>query len=550
MTTGAQAGNLTLGTEQFEASRSIWELPEPSGMHRGYMGQDAPPTAVIDVGSGSARAVVMQVHEGGGIEVLAQQRMNLELMSRIGADGTLEEDALALTLAALEDFIQVCLAHGVQSINAVGTAALRESQNASEIISEVGRKFGVTFRIISGEDEAAYCFIGGVHGLPVTNGILADLGGGSMEVVSFADRTLESGHTLPLGSLRISNSFRLNDRPSAEDAAMAVRHIRESLEEEGIPYLGASGTLVGSGGSIRLLSKLDRRRSAYPILKMHGYYISGEGLDCLTETLVNSTRAERAAMTGMNPERTHSIVGGALVARALMEHTGAGGILVSGQGLREGLARHPNPLPGGRPVTLPQRERIRDAGVADLVKRFALRFWRRGPRRANLALRLAKTAWMFRHRRMTSSVQCAAMLLDIGSAIDFYNRLGRTAAVVARSDLPGYSHRESAQVAGMLLVADRGRLPRQYRHTPVLTGGDKRLLGQAAAVLLAADELDRRLPPDCPPEAVSITRENGAVTVTTPVWTPLRASGLVERWGKEFDQPIHVESTNGQGGGE
>lgn len=158
---------------------------------------------------------------------------------------------------------------------------------------------------------------------------------------------------------------------------------------------------------------------------------------------------------------------------------------------------------------------------------------------------------MFRHRRMTSSVQCAAMLLDIGSAIDFYNRLGRTAAVVARSDLPGYSHRESAQVAGMLLVAERGRLPRQYRHTPVLTGGDKRLLGQAAAVLLAADELDRRLPPDCPPEAVSITRENGAVAVTTPVWTPLRASGLVERWGKEFDQLIHVESTNGrQGGGE
>ena len=168
-------------------------------MHRGYMGQDAPPTAVIDIGSGSARAVVMQVHEGGGIEVLAQQRMNLELMSRIGPDGTLERDALALTLAALEDFIQVCLAHGVQSINAVGTAALRESQNASEIIGEVGRKFGVTFRIISGEDEAAYCFIGGVHGLPVTNGMLADLGGGSMEVVSFADRTLESGPHIATG---------------------------------------------------------------------------------------------------------------------------------------------------------------------------------------------------------------------------------------------------------------------------------------------------------------------------------------------------------------
>ena len=547
MTTSAKDHQLTLGRELFNSGSWAWDLPEPGWPALTGMGTESPPTAVIDIGSGSARAVVMQVNRGGGIEILAQQQMHLELMTHVNDDGVLDPQSVALTLDAMEDFVQVCRAHGVQNINAVGTAALRESSNAAEITETAARKFGVSFRIISGQDEAAYCFVGAVHGLPVTQGLLADLGGGSMEVVGFADRSLEFMRTLPLGGLRISNRFGLNDRPAAEDLAAAARYVRECLASAQIPRLGSSDTLVGSGGSIRLLSKLDRRRMAYPILKMHGYYISGNGLADLTESLAQATRAERAAMTGMNQERTHYIVGGAIVAQVLLEHTGAGGILVSGQGLREGLARHPEPLPQDQPLTLPQRAVVRAAGLSDLVQRFALRFWQRGPRRADFARRLANAAWRGRHRRLTSSLQCAALLLEIGSAIDFYNRLGRTAAVVARSDLPGFSHRESAQVAGMLLVGERGRLPRRYRHTPVLTGGDKRRLGQAAAVLLVADELDRRLPTDCPADAVAISRKNGGVAVVTPIWTPLNAAGLEKRWEAEFKQPIHVR-TGSDGG--
>ena len=547
MTTSAKDHQLTLGRELFNSGSWAWDLPEPGWPALTGMETESPPTAVIDIGSGSARAVVMQVNRGGGIEILAQQQMHLELMTHVNDDGALDPQSVALTLDAMEDFVQVCRAHGVQNINAVGTAALRESSNAAEITETAARKFGVSFRIISGQDEAAYCFVGAVHGLPVTQGLLADLGGGSMEVVGFADRSLEFMRTLPLGGLRISNRFGLNDRPAAEDLAAAARYVRECLASAQIPRLGASDTLVGSGGSIRLLSKLDRRRMAYPILKMHGYYISGNGLADLTESLAQATRAERAAMTGMNQERTHSIVGGVIVAQVLLEHTGAGGILVSGQGLREGLARHPEPLPQDQPLTLPQRTVVRAAGLSDLVQRFALRFWQRGPRRADFARRLANAAWRGRHRRLTSSLQCAALLLEIGSAIDFYNRLGRTAAVVARSDLPGFSHRESAQVAGMLLVGERGRLPRRYRHTPVLTGGDKRRLGQAAAVLLVADELDRRLPTDCPADAVAISRKNGGVAVVTPIWTPLNPAGLEKRWEAEFKQPIHVR-TGSDGG--
>ena len=496
--------------------------------------------AVIDIGSGSARAVVMRVNDGGGIEVIAQQSMNLDLMSHLGSDGMLEQDSVAITLDAIEDFVMVCLGYGVSTINAVGTAALRESGNVAAITDAVARRFGVNLRIISGYEEAVYCFIGAVHGLPVDHGLMADIGGGSMELVQFDERSLSNVYSLPLGSLRVSNMFRLTDQPAPEDLNAAFNYVRNVLADAEVPALRPRGTLVGSGGSIRLLSKLDRRKIPYPILKMHGYHLGAGSLGQLTQELAEADRIERIGMPGMNRERAHSIVGGAVVAQGLMEHAAANGILVSGQGLREGLARHPEILPSDGKFSLPNRSRVRFAGLADLLSRFAPRFSQRGHRRASFARRIAASAWRGRHRRLTGSLQCAALLLDIGNAMDFYNRLNRAAAVVVRSDLPGFTHRESAQIAAVMLVAERGRVPRQFRQSQVLTGGDKRRLGQAAAALLVADELDRRLPPECPEESVSIARHAGQVCITTPAWSKVSEPSLCDRWEREFNEPLQI----------
>ena len=131
-------------------------------------------TAVIDIGSGSARAVVMQVNPGGGVEIVAQQRVNLNLMSHVDEEGVLDAAGVASTLNALEDFALIARGYGIRTIHAVGTAALRESGNAAAIVDAAASRFGVPLRLIDGGDEAAYCFIGAIHGLPVAGGILAD----------------------------------------------------------------------------------------------------------------------------------------------------------------------------------------------------------------------------------------------------------------------------------------------------------------------------------------------------------------------------------------
>ena len=139
-------------------------------------------TAVIDMGSGTARAVVMQPTPEG-VQILAQQRLNLNLMSHVDRQGALDAEGAASTLDAIEDFVHVCRGYGVATIHAVGTEALRAAHNSAEIAREAHRRYGVNLRIISGYEEAGYCFIGAVQGLPVSRGLLADLGGGSTEVV-------------------------------------------------------------------------------------------------------------------------------------------------------------------------------------------------------------------------------------------------------------------------------------------------------------------------------------------------------------------------------
>lgn len=497
-------------------------------------------TAVIDVGSGSARAVVMQINPGGGIEIVAQQRVNLNLMSHVDENGVLDDYGLSSTVDALEDFAMVARGFGVETIHAVGTAALRESGNASAIVEAAVKRFEIPLRIIRGGDEAIYCFLGAVHGLPVTDGLLADIGGGSTELVSFNNRTMESSVSLPLGSLRIANQFNLTDLPTTEHVHAAYDFVCTTLAEAGISRLTDRGVLIGSGGSVRLLSRLDRWREPYPIIKLHGYRIDAESLAAQARQLATVSRAERASMEGMNPDRAHSIVGGAIISHALTQYTNADGVLVSGQGLREGLARHPDLLDGQGSVEVPSLESVRVASLADLVSRFVPRFSQRGRRRATVATGIGGSIWPDDGGEMRQALECAAFLLDIGNAIDFYNRLNRTASIIVRTDLPGFTHRESTLVAAILLAGERDKLPTRFRRSRLLSHKDLKTVRQAAVALKLAEELDNRLPYGVDANTVRFERLHGILTVSTPAWSDAAGSGIPDKWRAAFGEEINI----------
>ena len=110
-----------------------------------------------------------------------------------------------------------------------------------------------------------------------------------------------------------------------------------------------------------------------------------------------------------------------------------------------------------------------------------------------------------------------------------------------RTDLPGFTHAESAQIAAILLAAEFDTLPRRFRQSRLLCAAELRLIQQAAAILVAADELDGRLPQGTGANAVTISRAKGTWRIASPGWSPVAAPGLAARWNKAFDEDVRIE---------
>ncbi len=443
------------------------------------------PIAVIDIGSNSGRMIVVRSSTGNGVETLAEARAPLRLASDIAATGSLTAAATERTLDALEDFLALARGYGVARVLAVATAAVRDATNGQPFIDRIRNHSGVDVEVIDGEREATLSFLGAVHSLPVEKGTLLDVGGGSVEITRFRDRKLSRAWTLPLGALLLADRFFSEDPPSRGERKRLVEHVTNAVASA-IPTLSGSDRLVGTGGTIRNLAKMDRRERSYPIPRLHGYVLTAPRVDALVTLVETRPLRKRETLAGLNPDRADSIVAGGLIVRTLMEALGAEEMTVSGKGLREGLAMEA--LSDG----IPAAKDVRASSITALAARFATDT-SRAERRAELAARVFEDTTPTPHPETLEMLRHAAAILDVGAALDAYNRHEHAASAVLSGDLSGFSHPQLALVAAILKRADKhsaGLKP--FRS--LLSDSEPATIGRAAVALAVADAIDLRLP--------------------------------------------------------
>ncbi|MFN2425244.1 MAG: hypothetical protein ABR587_02210 [Candidatus Binatia bacterium] len=446
------------------------------------------PVAVVDVGSNSARVVVFRRAGGGVLEVMADEHVSLQLIRELEEDGRLSKAAVARTLRVLRDFRRLADAAGAKSILAFGTAALREARNGEELRARIASECGIQLRIMGPDEEAQAGFTGAVYGLPVTGGLVFDIGGGSLQITLYRNRLRRRACSLPLGALRVSDEFLGSDPPGARQVRKLRKHVAELLTRARIPRLQPGETVVGTGGTVRNLAKLDSRRFDYPIARLHGYELTHGRLRELTSILLGQTAAERSTMSGLNASRADSIVGGAIVAEAILEAGHATRFLVAGQGLREGvvldslLARLPTPA------------RVRENAIAVLASRFGTCDATRSMRRRKLALSLYDLLEPLPDPLVREMLGHATAIVDIGRSVDFYRLHAHAASIIRASALLGFSHREIALLSSIVELADKdGWDPR--RCSPPLRADDYDCVDRAGVLLCLADVIEqRRLP--------------------------------------------------------
>src|SRR6201988_4833932 len=204
----------------------------------------------------------------------------------VQSTGLLAPDAVDKALTSLRRFHALCKIQKVGTVHAIATAACRDATNGADFIARAERICGVPIEILSGPREAKLSALGVVSGLHKTDGIVGDLGGGSLELVDVRGHRVHGGVTLPLGSLALQDS-------SHKSLKRAERIVSTEIAE--VPRLaaGRGRTFYAVGGTWRALARIHIIQSGYPLKVMHGYSIPA------AEALVFAQRLRRLAAANM-----------------------------------------------------------------------------------------------------------------------------------------------------------------------------------------------------------------------------------------------------------
>jgi exopolyphosphatase / guanosine-5'-triphosphate,3'-diphosphate pyrophosphatase len=284
------------------------------------------PVGIIDIGSNSVRFVAY-----AGAEripsILFNEKTNAALGRGLVAGGLLDDAAMDHTLQALARFRALGKEMGLAKLTTVATAAVRDAANGANFLKQVAA-LGLKPRLLSGAEEAEYSGLGVISGIPDATGIVADLGGGSLELVGVAHGAVSEGVSLPLGVLRVGGS---------PDQAEIASAIRESVASSRLKDAARGQGLYLVGGSFRALALLDLRLTGHPLPLIHQHPLRHERLVELA-TIARDTPPEALkARTGLSQGRIAALPAASAILSAMVEVLGPAQSITSAFGLREGM---------------------------------------------------------------------------------------------------------------------------------------------------------------------------------------------------------------------
>lgn len=494
----------------------------------------ASPFAVVDIGSNSARIVVYEREASSHLRIVASARASLRLVEALdGGDGrVIGRDAMERAREALVDFAAIAAGAGARRILPYATAAVREAKDGPRFGRMAARILRAKVRILDGEQEAYFGFLGAVRGVHARSGLLFDLGGGSLQTTLFRDRERRRSASVPLGALRLALRFIEHDPPTEKEIRHLRRHVEKFLEELRLRPLRPGDSLVGTGGTVRNLAKIEGFREAFGLPRVHGHRLSLESLRQLEEDLSGRPRARNEEIVGLSKDRADSIVAGAVVIRTLCEWVEADEIVVSGQGLREGLAYA---AIGAETVDI---ERVRASSLRAMLERFGADASVADTRAALASAVFERLAPPDERRVLSVALGVAARSLDVGRAVDYFDRHEHAARIVLASEMEGFTHAEIMRGAAILHVADEEGISLDA-YAPHVLRRHRGALERAATSLLLADDLLERAPSGTAPR-VTLQLTSARVIVRPTRVKAWRSRGLADRFYRAFGKDLSV----------
>ena len=445
--------------------------------------------ASVDIGTNSIRLIVAEALRDGNYRILDEEKDTTRLGKGLSATGRLDPEAVERSLAALRRMQQIAAGFQVREIRTIATCAVREAADGEEFCHRVKAETGFEVEVISGEKEAQLAFFSVVRNfhLEGKNVAVADIGGGSTEIILASGNVIEQVYTTPLGAVRMGE-LATGDlagegfEPFLEQIDKLLRkHTRKPVF---VPHL-----LIGSGGTFTSLAEMIRAGRGKTDLPLRGYEISHAEVRHRLDRLRKMSSKARRAVPGLSADRADIIVPGLAIIDALMRRFKVNLLQVHDRGVRDGLLLTMIDKSLGNSSDDPhQRE--------SALERFAancgvdLEHGRQVARLAGLIFSQLIVEFHLDPQSLPL-LEAAARLQDVGYLINYEKHHKHSYHLILSSRLPGFRPSELELIANIARY-HRGSAPKQkHANFSQLSPANQTLVRQLAAILRLAGGLDR-----------------------------------------------------------
>jgi len=449
--------------------------------------------AAIDIGTNSLRCIVAEIDPQSGFRVLDDEKAMVRLGEGLSETGFISVAAEERAIEALQRMSKICTSLNAEIAAVVATSAVRKALNRNQFLRNVKQRTGLDIDVISGTREAELASLSVHHNFAMDQlrFAMADIGGGSVEIIVASGHHTEKIISLELGAVFLTEKFLHSDPISEKELERLRKHIRKSLRHEGIGEGLPVHCLVGSGGTMTNIGSMVMAMRGEQYESVHRYEVLHSEIIHLLAMLTRKNHKERLQVAGLNPERADIIIAGMILTDELLRRCRTNLLRINAQGIREGLILQSMQERGLLPDIHQQRDwrasllefarscRI-DEQHATQVKRLALKIF------AALA-----EAYELNDRH-AQLLEAAAQLHDIGYFISYDRHHKHSYHLIRHANLFGFTPRERELVANLARYHRKSMPKKSHENFSHLSAEDQLLVRRLGGIVRLADGLDRR----------------------------------------------------------
>jgi exopolyphosphatase/guanosine-5'-triphosphate,3'-diphosphate pyrophosphatase len=447
--------------------------------------------AAIDIGSNSLRLIVAEGLRDGNYRVLDEEKETTRLAGKLSSTGRLDPAAVDLAVTALGRMKQIAEGYQVRELRCIATCAVREAKDGDEFCRRVKNEVGLDVEVISSEQEAHLAFFSVQRNfaLDKKDVAVADIGGGSTEIVLASGTIIEAICPTPLGAVRLTEMFADADGQIGASFPKMVAWIDRELKQRTKHALLRPHLLIGSGGTFTAVAEMVLTSKGQGGMPLRGYEVTRAEVSHLVDRLRKMTTKTRRNFPGLSADRADIIVAGVTIIDRLMNHFQVNRVQIHDRGVRDGLLLTMLDKTLGKRSDDPHDQE-------SAVERFAancgvdLEHSRHTARLGGMIL----SQLIGRHGLSAEDrplLDAAARLQDVGYLINYDQHHKHSYHLIVNSRLAGFKPHELEIIANVARYHRGSEPKKRHENFARLAKQDRDRVRKLAAILRIAGGLDR-----------------------------------------------------------